>query len=120
MAKKDTLIDMGLRLKSVRKVLKIQQKEMAEALHMSSSYLSEVENGRGNPGSVFFIKLASEYKICANYLLLGGDDMFIRIGAGDNVTPQETNIAEGIDSIEKLVWLMERSIYFKYNDILCQ
>jgi transcriptional regulator with XRE-family HTH domain len=69
--------DIGQRLKAVRKRLHVQQQEMAAALKVASSYLSEIENGKGNPGPEFFVRLATQFNINLNYLFMGAPDMFI-------------------------------------------
>ena len=102
--------EIGQRLRAVRKSLNIQQKEMAATLGMPASYLSEIESGKGNPGPDFFLKLASEYDFSLNYLFLGIGDMFLQ---GENkVKRQEFDIGTGIDSIEKMAWIMDMSPYF--------
>jgi transcriptional regulator with XRE-family HTH domain len=41
--KRETVADVGQRIKKARLQLRLQQKEMAEVLQMSPSYLSEIE-----------------------------------------------------------------------------
>jgi transcriptional regulator with XRE-family HTH domain len=113
MNRKINYADMGLRLKEIRKQLKLQQKEMAEVLDVQPSYLCDIEAGKGNPRPDFFIKLASQYSINLHYLLMGSGEMFIQTGKPQKVKAEEFDIADGIDTIEKLVWLMEKSHYFR-------
>ena len=115
MRREVNFLEMGERLKAVRKVLNLQQKQMAAALKMPASYLSEIESGKGNPGPDFFSKLASKYNISMDYLVLGIGDMFIQ--ARVKVNREEFNLSGVIDSIEKLAWLMDESVFF-YNLIM--
>ena len=71
MRRQVNFLEMGQRLKLVRKSLNLQQKEMAVELGIPASYLSEIESGKGNPGPEFFNKLACEYNISMDYLVLG-------------------------------------------------
>ncbi|MDQ1353527.1 MAG: repressor LexA [Acidobacteriota bacterium] len=107
--------DMGSRLKEVRKQLKVQQKIMAKTLDLPASYLCDIEAGKGNPGPEFFIKLSVNYNVNLHYLIMGSGEMFVRPGEGEprKVKPEEFDISVGVDTVEKIAWLMERSLYFK-------
>ncbi|MCX6583897.1 MAG: helix-turn-helix transcriptional regulator [Candidatus Aminicenantes bacterium] len=112
MAKQINYADMGSRLKEIRKHLNIQQKVMAQTLEIQASYLCDIEAGKGNPGPDFFIKLSSQYNINLHYLLMGSGDMFIRTGP-QKVKTEEFDLSAGIDTIEKVAWLFEKSLFFK-------
>jgi transcriptional regulator with XRE-family HTH domain len=105
--------DIGIRLKEIRKQMGIKQNEMAQNLELKASYLCDIEAGKGNPGPDFFKKLASKYNINLHYLLMGTGDMFIQDEITRKVKPVEFNITDSVESIEEIVWLMEKSIYFK-------
>lgn len=102
--------DIGERLTAVRNKLNLKQKDMAAVLKMPASYLSEIERGKGNPGPEFFIKLASEFKISMDYLILGIGDMFLP--SEGKVKRKEFNFSHGIKTLEELAWLMDESFYF--------
>lgn len=110
MRRQVNFLEMGQRLKLVRKSLNLQQKEMAVELGIPASYLSEIESGKGNPGPEFFNKLACEYNISMDYLVLGIGEMFIQKGV--RIKRQEFDFSGEIDSLEKLIWLMETSTFF--------
>lgn len=103
-------MDIGLRLKSFRQKLQIQQKDMAAAMKVASSYLSEIENGKGNPGPEFFVRLASLYNINMNYLFLGKGDMLI-----DNQTKEKKTVdLDGfVETVEDVTWLLDKSVYLR-------
>jgi transcriptional regulator with XRE-family HTH domain len=113
MSKQVNYPDIGLRLKEIRKELKIKQKAMAQELDVQPTYLCDIEAGKGNPGPDFFQKLASQYKINLNYLIMGTGEMFIQKQGLNKLKPIEFDISDGIDDIEKLIWLMGKSPYFK-------
>ena len=105
------MVAVGERFRAARKEIRISQKEMARALDVSANYISEVENGKANPGLDFFFKLESKYNISVGYLLLGKDeDSGIEEHA--EVDGDDDLVGE-IDSVEKLVSLMEKSNFIK-------
>lgn len=114
MNKQETNSGVGQRLKEIRRQGRIQQKEMAAALDIAASYLCEIENGNAKPGQDFFIKVAMAYNVNLNYLLLGTGEMF---GAVNNIKTKEFEIDNGIETVEELNWLIEKSNFFK-NSIM--
>ena len=115
MKKNTYLAEIGERLKKKRKELNIRQRDMAETLGIAPTYLSELENGKGNPGPDIFVKLASIYKIDLHYLFLGKENIPVKMEKNPAIT--NVNISEELDSVDKLVWLMEQSPYIR-NSIL--
>jgi len=110
-------IDIGQRLKAVRKRLQVQQKDMAAAMKVAASYLCDIENGKGNPGPEFFVRLASQFNINLNYLFMGAPDMFI--DAEKKIRKQEVDWEDEVDTIEKVAWLMEHSIHLRSIVLTC-
>ena len=110
--KRETVTDVGQRIKDVRLNLRLQQKEMAASMQMAPSYLSEIEAGKANPGPEFFLKLAYEYNVNPNYLFLGVGRMFLDQDL--KIHEEEFNLVGGdIDSLEKLFWVIHHSPYFR-------
>ncbi|MCX6581484.1 MAG: helix-turn-helix transcriptional regulator [Candidatus Aminicenantes bacterium] len=62
------LIAFGRRLKDIRRKLIIPQKDFAEKLQMSGSFLSEVEKGKAKPGYEFLKSLILKFNINLIYL----------------------------------------------------
>ena len=105
------MVAVGERFRAARKAIRISQKEMARALDVSANYISEVENGKANPGLDFFFKLESKYNISVGYLLLGKDE---DSGIEENAEVDgDDDLVGEIDSVEKLVSLMEKSNFIK-------
>lgn len=111
----EDIVEIGQRIKKVRKTLRRSQKEMADQMHMSPSYLSEIESGKANPGPEFFLKFINLYNASLEYLYHGKGEMFY--SSKRKVAPDEYSFDDEIDTIEKLVWLMENSSLVK-NTIL--
>ncbi len=111
MRKHDSAVDIGQRINEVRKKLRLPQKEMAAALQIAPSYLCEIEKGNSNPGPELFVRLASEYNVNLNYLFMGKGDMFS--DAPLKIKKQEFDINDDIDTLEKINWLMEKSVFFR-------
>jgi transcriptional regulator with XRE-family HTH domain len=72
------LIAFGQRLKDTRKNLDIQQKDFAEKLRMSGSFLSEVEKGKAKPGYDFIKNLIVIFDMNPLYLFTGEGPAFTR------------------------------------------
>jgi transcriptional regulator with XRE-family HTH domain len=113
--KRDNVTAIGKRVKEIRRYFRLSQKEMADNLKMSYSYLSEIECGKANPGPEFFLKLSNDYNISMDYLFHGIGNMFL--GSHRKIEEEEYDLDEDIYSIEKLVWLMDHSPFYK-NTIL--
>lgn len=64
------------RIRHVREVLKLTQKQFAEKLEMSQSYMSEVETGQTQPGVSLLISLNTIFKVSVDWLLTGEGSMF--------------------------------------------
>ncbi len=105
------LIAVGERFRTARKSKRIRQKEMAKALGVSSNFISDIENGKANPGVEFFLKLNSVYKISIEYLFHGKGS--VDGGEEDKAADGAAVIDGEIDTVEKLVSLMEKSNFIK-------
>jgi transcriptional regulator with XRE-family HTH domain len=110
--KKKFFSEIGKRLLELRKVLGIQQNEMADKVGMHSSYLSDLENGnKSNPGISQLYRIVKQYGVSLDYLVLGEGEMFL---PGKEV--EEKKIDEFIPSFEglaDLMWLLNNSNFFK-------
>ena len=60
---------LGQRLKSQRQLLKLSQKEVANAIGVSPAVVSNYENGDRSPSIETLMSLASLYKCSTDYLL---------------------------------------------------
>ncbi len=78
MMSKDTLnVEIGKRLRGIRKQLKITQQEIASGIGISKSFYSNVENGLQQPSFDFLFKLCNKYKTSLDYIVFGNGSMFL-------------------------------------------
>jgi len=111
--KKDILNILGQRLKTARKELELQQKDMAEALGISPSHLSEIEAGKSNPGAEFLLKLSEKFNISVEYIFHGrGNILYDEDGKFADI---EYDFKSDVDDLDKLIWLLRNSPYFKLS-----
>lgn len=64
------------RLKTLRLMLQLNQKEMAEIMGFSQSYLCGIENGLKTPNTDFLIALSAKFGLSVSWLLNGFGPMF--------------------------------------------
>jgi transcriptional regulator with XRE-family HTH domain len=62
---------LGSRVRSIRKDLRLSQKAFAEKLSVSSTTVTDIENGRVNPGFTFIANIAKVFNVNLYYLLYG-------------------------------------------------
>lgn len=62
----------GARIRTLRQLLTLSQKEFAERVGLSQSTLSQIENDRYNPSYATIAFLAQEFDVDGNWLLKGG------------------------------------------------
>lgn len=107
---RESLKEIGARIKNIRIELRINQKEMAENLNIANTYLSEIESGKRNPGYIFFYKLYKTFNINLNYLFTGEGEMLYP--AKPEKHRQGKTFVEDIKTIDDLVWYMKHSQMF--------
>ncbi len=105
--------EFGDRLKRLRVELKINQKEMADTLEVSPSYISEIESGKTGPGFEFMYKLGHAYNISPLYLLHGREPKLLDgLSMGDTSTENTLySYAEFLkqDWVKEIIYHLERS-----------
>lgn len=105
--KEYSLKTFGKRIKTVRKELKMSQKEFGEAVNLSASFISDIESGHSKACLDFFFKLARNYNISLYYLILGEGNVF----GSSEIRPNLGNkkIGHSVDTINELLWYLIRS-----------
>ena len=66
-----SVIEMGNRIATRRKHLKISQSLLAKKVDISNKHLSNIECGRERPSFEVLISLCNELKVTPDYLLMG-------------------------------------------------
>lgn len=110
--KKIDSIDIGKRIREVRKELGMLQAEFAEKLSVEISNLSYIENGRRKVQAEFLVGLYNHYDVNINYILTGQGVMF---NSQQNKAVDKRTSVEGINSQEDLIWYMNRSSILKHS-----
>lgn len=87
--KNDKLIEVGGRLKEIRRALDLSQKEFAAALDISASYLSEIESGKTKPGFNFIDLIYKKYDINPGWFVEGEGEMFVAKDQAKKVREEE-------------------------------
>lgn len=64
-------MNIGENVKAIRKERKLTQKQLAEKMNISRSYLSDIENNRKNPSSKTLQSLSQKLNVSMAYLITG-------------------------------------------------
>nr|DAT80676.1 MAG TPA: helix-turn-helix domain protein [Caudoviricetes sp.] len=65
----DKFKDVGARIREARKVQQLSQADLAERLQISTSHMSDIENGKKNIGLDIFMRLTEALQVSADWLL---------------------------------------------------
>lgn len=68
---KKQFTDMGTRIKSRRKELKMTQGQLAEHVGISNNHMSSIENAKETPSLDTFARICESLNVRPDYLLLG-------------------------------------------------
>jgi transcriptional regulator with XRE-family HTH domain len=68
----------GDRIKQIRKINGLNQKEFANLIGISQGTLSDIENGKCNPSAETLLSLKMKYSVDINWLLLGNSDLSVQ------------------------------------------
>lgn len=111
----DLAVKIGKRISTVRKILDMNQKEMAAKLNLTPSALSSIEKGVNNAGLPLIFALWEHYRVNLNFLLSGAGPMFLDWTEGHPtvIPPPE------MSSIEDLYWHLDNNPIFR-NVVLGQ
>lgn len=83
-------IQIGERIKSLRKIRGIKQKDMADMLHLKNSTYSNYENGHREPPFEIILESARILKVAASDLMGNDWDKYDNILANEFAIPSET------------------------------
>lgn len=104
----------GLRAIAIRKALHLNQKEMAAAIDLPSSNLSELEHGKIAPGYNYLFRLSQRFNVNLNYLFHGTGKMFISEKRKKPRTEADENrVLQSINTLEDMEWFIENSPLLK-------
>jgi transcriptional regulator with XRE-family HTH domain len=109
----DYLSDYGKRLKEVRKILDISQKDFAAKLFVSASFLSEIESEKTKPGYNLLLKLATVFEVNPAWILMGKQPIFFKDKDASTITVDE--FGDHTESIMELLWYFKNSPLVKLS-----
>ena len=114
--KQEHTFTLGDRIKEIRRELRLSQKTFAQALEISSSYMSEIESGKKNPGFEVLNRLTDKYNVNLSYLFTGEGDFFIQHQKEKIIEIKKKKLDfNGADQlIEEMLWYMEHVPVVKY------
>ncbi|MCU0285460.1 MAG: helix-turn-helix domain-containing protein [Acidobacteria bacterium] len=112
MNKETPAIDVGNRIKQIRKAVNLQQKDFAVRLEVSGPSLSEIESGKYKPGFDFLVKLSQEFDVNLHYVLFGEGAMFL--GPGRRFVEKVKSSGGSTEDVRKFLWYFERSSIIHY------
>jgi transcriptional regulator with XRE-family HTH domain len=75
---KDFFYDIRTRLRSVRKELKMTQREFGESAGIDRRYVAKVECGSQNPSFKFLRSVSIKHKISMDWILYGINDRYVK------------------------------------------
>lgn len=105
-----TMNDIGFRIKSLRKARKITQKEFAERICVTQSYLSRVETGKEQPTDMLVKFIALEFNCSLQWLKNNDSEMDITESSFDYWDRQSAvPLKEGVLCVIKELSKMMRS-----------
>ena len=103
------MIEIGIRIKEVRNYYRLSQKNFAERLLVTPSYISMVENGKENPSQLFIKLISLEFHVSYEWLTSGNGAMFDL--TEDIFNEQDKEIIEAIDTgLSSILKNMEQSL----------
>ncbi len=107
-------IKLGTRVKLIRKEMHISQRDFAEKINISGSFLSEIEAGKSKPGYDFFYNISRTCNVSVPYLLHGVGGMFTDIDYKPDITAQGP-VDGYIRGMDEVLWYTERSPLFRHT-----
>jgi transcriptional regulator with XRE-family HTH domain len=111
--KKEDPIQVGNRLKAIRKALGLSQKEFAQGLEKSASYVSEMESGKTKPGFNFLVELFEKHKINPAWVILEEEEMFISDSSSGNKQGDTWDFGGQTKEVYDMIDYMEKSPFVR-------
>ena len=107
--KKENSVQVGARLKIIRKALGLSQKDFAASLDISASYLSELESGKTKPGFKFTVLIFEKFNVNPAWLMVEKEDMFLTEESEDNA--MGFDFGDQTDEVKEMLKYMAQSSF---------
>jgi transcriptional regulator with XRE-family HTH domain len=102
-------VEIGNRIKVYRDTIGLNQKDFAEKIGMSASYVSEIESGKHGIGFSFLIRLASAVNINLNWLLTGKGNIFVKDSGKKNSILENFDFGDQTENILEILECFNKS-----------
>lgn len=102
-------VEVGRRLKDIRRTLDISQKDFAARIDVTGSLLSEIEAGKVKAGYNFLIAIAREYRVNPTWLLLEEGEMFLNKDRHSDVIINGNEFGDQTVPVKEMLWYLKHS-----------
>ena len=109
---KDELENFARRLQEVRHRLHLMQKELAEMIGYSDSFISLLEAAQTKPGYFFFKNMLEKFNVNPLYLLSGEGEMFLEEENKKNIG--RVYKGEEKETVEELLYYLENAPVIRF------
>jgi transcriptional regulator with XRE-family HTH domain len=99
----------GQRIKMLRERLKLQQNELARALDILPSSLCAFEKGERNPTYEFLARIAAQYSVNLNWLVIGKGEIFTNRRQNENSLFMNLDFGEQTQPVIRLIKMLNDS-----------
>jgi transcriptional regulator with XRE-family HTH domain len=103
------ILQVGARLKEVRTAINLSLEKIANQTGFSRSLISEAENGKKKPSSLYLYSLHLLYGVNINYILSGNGDLFIHRPDTPGKAKNDTD-----EEMQELIHLMKHVKFVKF------
>jgi transcriptional regulator with XRE-family HTH domain len=105
-------IEIGKRIKQIRKALNQTQEEFGKPLDTSKASLSEIETGKYKAGIELLEKLVKKYNVNLHFIFIGEGDMFISPTTSSYARAMK--FAVNLEDVCDFLYHFERSSILQY------
>jgi transcriptional regulator with XRE-family HTH domain len=105
-------IEVGKRIKQIRKALNKTQEDFGKSIGMSKASLSEVETGKYKAGIELLEKLVKKYNVNLHFVITGEGDLFIPPTASSY--DRAVKFAVNLEDVRDFLYHFERSSILQY------
>lgn len=115
-------MELGERIREVRKDCSITQEKFAERMLVSASYISKIESGKEIPSDIFLKLMSLEFNISLKWLTHGEGTKNLSINQVDyfnrNQTVYDINMKKDLIDFKKVLYQMPNSIHNSISSML--
>ncbi len=108
----ERLIELGQRVRKIRRELGFSQQNFAKKLNISGSFLSEIEAGKVKPSYDFIMSISKECRVNLYFLLYGKGNVFL--DPFDDSVGNSEDPKGHIENLKHVLWYIERSPMLMY------